>query len=131
MDNNLTSKTKKALHDYPVLEKAVEDFIKNDGCSPEKGHITDLTYYIKVLDIEKVDIVNLFGWDKIDLAEEDDECYTLADDFYSWGHNSRYANVLEPELIRDLNTYVGTVIELLDELKEEEGADFKEPDLFS
>ena len=99
--NNLTRKTYKRLERYPILEKVVYDFIKNNGRNPRRGYLTDLTVYIRKLDMDEPYV---FHWDE--LTEED---------FCSWGHNSRYANVLEPILRNDLDYHVSIILDLLED----------------
>lgn len=86
------------------LHRCVVDFIKNNGTNPKPGYLTDLTVFIRNLDLDEPEF---FGWD--------DE---VADDFYSWGHNSRYANVLEPMLYRDLEQHVEYLVDLLDDFED-------------
>lgn len=108
--DNLTRKTYKRMQQYPNLEKVVNDFIKNDGQNPKRGYLTDLTVYIRRLNIDEPGV---FHWDAI-----------TEDEFYSWGHNSRYANVLEPILINDLDYHVNIILDLL-----ENNIIFEEPEV--
>ena len=107
--DNLTEKTRKRLEAYPRLKKCVEDYIKNEGVSPEPLCLTDLTVYIRDVGIDEPAV---FYWD-----EETEE------DFCSWGHNSRYANVLEPMMCQDLNWHIACLLDYL-----EEDDDFEEPE---
>ncbi len=123
VNNNITDETKKRLLKWPTLKRAVDYFIKYDGGSPIPGQLADLTYYIKLLDLSS-DICSTFGWELINLADEGEEEYTLWDDFCSWGHNSRYANVLESELMNNPDYYINAVLDFIDEDEE-----YEEPNL--
>lgn len=108
--DNLTRKTYKRMQRYPNLEKVVYDFIKNNGRNPDRRFLTDLTVYIRRLGINEPSV---FHWDAI-----------TEDEFYSWGSNSRYANVLEPVLINDLDYHVSIILDLL-----ENNTIFEEPEV--
>ena len=88
------------VKEYPELERCVIDFIANDGCNPDPMYLTDLTVYIRNLNVNEP---KLFCWD------EDTE-----EDFYSWGHNSRYAHVLEPMLCCDLEGHIDRLVNYLE-----------------
>ena len=98
----ISEQLQKRIAKYPELKEEVDDFIKNDGCNPDPGYLTVLTVLIREL---KVDEPSFFDWDE-----------DTADDFYSWGHNSRYGNVLEPMLYNDLEGHVTKIVDYLDRL---------------
>lgn len=108
--NNLTEETIKRLEKYPTLKECVEDFIENEGENPDSSRLTKLVVYIRELCIYEPDV---FKWD--------DE---VAEDFYTWGHNSRYAFVLEPMLCNNLNWHIECLLDVL-----EEHANFQEPEM--
>ena len=87
------------IDEYPELARCVRDFIVNNGQNPDPMYLTDLTVYIRNLNVDEP---VLFGWDE-----------ETAEDFYSWGHNSRYANVLEPMLYADLEGHVQAIANYL------------------
>lgn len=95
----ISDKLRERIKQYPELERCVQDFIVNDGCNPDPLYLTDLTVYIRKLDVDEPE---LFGWDE-----------DTAEDFYTWGHNSRYANVLEPMLRCDLEWHVKAIADYL------------------
>jgi hypothetical protein len=101
----LSEETKERLEFFPKLKEVVEDFIENDGMNPNPLLLTPLTVYIRQL---QVDEPSLFEWDE-----------DTAEDFYTWGHNSRYSNVLEPMLIMNFEF---SIEHLLDWLEEKIGA---------
>ena len=105
MNFNLSKRTLNRLNNYPQLKLAVNKYIKCDG-HKGCGLLTDLTVYIRRL---KVDEPSLFGWSYFD-----------SEDFYSWGHNSRYANVLEPMLYHNLNRHVCKLLNYLEDYNVEE-----------
>lgn len=86
----LSKRTQQRLVNYPTLRKVIKRFIKDNGYL--SNSLTDLTIYIRCLDIDEPSV---FQWS-----------YHIRDEFYSWGHNSRYANVLEPMLCGNLNLHI-------------------------
>ena len=86
----LSKRTQQRLANYPTLKRVVRDFIKNNGYVP--GSLTDLTVYIRLLNIPEPLV---FKWSDY-----------VCEEFFSWGHNSRYANVLEPMLCGNLNLHI-------------------------
>ena len=96
----LSTSTCDRLNNYPVLKSVTDDFIINNGVDPDPAYLTDLVVYIRKLNVDEPEF---FGWD--------DE---TAEDFYTWGHNSRYGNVLEPMLMTDLDFYIRTILDYLD-----------------
>lgn len=97
----LSKELKERLEKYPALKRYVESFIQNGGMNPEPGLLSDLVVYIRKLDI---DVPSFFNWD-----------YETEEDFFTWGYNSRYANVLEPLLWVNLEEYVSLLIDWFDE----------------
>lgn len=102
MEEKLSKELKERLEKYPALKEYVEKFIQNEGMNSDPTLLADLTVYIRMLDIDEP---SFFDWD--------DE---TTEDFYSWGHNSRYANVLEPMLWSNLEAYVSLIIDWFDEV---------------
>ena len=102
MEEKLSKELKERLEKYPALKGYVEKFIQNEGVNPDPDLLTPLTVYIRMLDISEP---LFFDWD--------DE---ITEEFYSWGHNSRYANVLEPLLWNNLEEYVSLLIDWFDEI---------------
>ena len=95
----LSETNKQRLELYPKLKKCVESFIGLEGNSDRPDQIPDLIYYIKCMDMNEP---NLFKWDK-----------ETTEEFYSWGHNSRYVHVLWPLLINNFNEYIDEIIRAL------------------
>jgi len=100
MNFNLSKRTLSRLDNYPQLKLAVNKFIKCDGYEGS-GLLTDLTVYIRKLEVDEP---SLFDWSYFD-----------SEDFYSWGHNSRYAHVLEPMLYHNLNRHVCKLLNYLED----------------
>ena len=100
--DNLATSTKNRLKKYPALQEAVLNFIESDGWNHNFGYLTPLTVYIRKLSIDFEP--EFFDWDE-----------ETTEDFCSWGHNSRYGNVLEPQLIRDLDSHICKILDYLDE----------------
>jgi hypothetical protein len=92
----------KELDKYPNLKGAVEHFYDNNGKPEHEGCLPNLIVWIrKVLDIAGEDAAKFF-----EMSEE------TAEDFYSWGHNSRWANTFWCFLERHFNWCIGLCIEL-------------------
>lgn len=90
------------LDKYPYLKSYVESY-KRGEC--KAGCITDLTYFFKKFCINyDLDEAELFGWDE-----------DMAEDFNSWGHNSRWANVFEPFLAENLDDCLNIAVVLVEE----------------
>lgn len=102
MEEKLSKELKERLEKYPALKGYVESFIQDGGMNPDPSLLADLTVYVRKLDI---DVPSFFDWDE-----------ETTEDFYSWGHNSRYANVLEPMLWSNLEEYVSLLIDWFDEV---------------
>ena len=98
--DNLATSTKNRLKDYPVLQEVVSNFIESGGWNHNMGYLTPLTVYIRKLNVDEP---SFFDWDE-----------ETTEDFCSWGHNSRYGNVLEPQLIWDLDKHVRAILDYLD-----------------
>lgn len=70
------------LDKYPNVQKYVEDYIKTDGITPCTDRAPNLIIWFReTLEKHGVDIPEFFDWDN-----------DLAEDFYSWGHNSRWGH---------------------------------------
>ena len=106
MLNNLSKKSMERLNKFPGLKSVVEKFIASDGLHIYPGVLCDLTVYIRILGLDEP---FFFGWNKYDTEE-----------FYSWGHNSRYSNVLEPMLCCNLNRHICKLLNYLEETGIEE-----------
>ena len=90
------------LKQYPFLESYVKSYIENEGIPENISCICRLTYFFKRMDIEhELDMQSLFDWD-------DD----TTEDFYSWGHNSRWANTFEGQMGGYLEDYVDVALSL-------------------
>ncbi len=81
-------KQMRELNKFPHLKEAIErTFINKDY---DKSKLSPLTVWFRLMDDNGADIVSYVDWD--------DE--TL-DEFYSWGSNSRWALVFEPDMINN------------------------------
>lgn len=105
--DELSEQTKKRLEAYPVLKRCVEKYIndEDDPCM-----LTDLTVYVRLMEIDEP---SFFGWDE-----------ETTEDFYSWGHNSRYANVFESELEWNTENMVIDILNYLEYNKIEDESKF-------
>lgn len=92
-------KTEIELGKYPYFKSYVESY-KNGECA--NLCITQLAYFFKRMCLDNnLDEQELFNWDN-----------DVAEDFYSWGSNSRWANTFEWWLSENLDTAVKIGLEL-------------------
>lgn len=105
--DDLGETIKKKLDKYPVLKRCVEKYIneEDDPCM-----LTDLTVYVRCMEIDEPEF---FGWDE-----------ETTEEFYSWGHNSRYANVFEGELAWNFENMVIDILNYLEYNKIEDESKF-------
>lgn len=95
---------KESLKKYPYLKSYVESYIENEGSADEIGKITKLTYFFKIMFMRHdFNMQALFEWD-------DD----TTEDFFNWGHNSRWANTFEGQMEGFLEGYVDAALYLAD-----------------
>lgn len=72
----------KDLDKFTVLKKAIEHFKETGGRSEEDGCIPHFVYFFKQMHFRfGQDPDEMFNWDK-----------ETSEDFWSWGHNSRWAH---------------------------------------
>ena len=88
----------KRLEKYPVLKKCVIKF--GEQFDRSAGRLTDLTVYVRKMQIDAPEVFNY----------TDEE----AEDFWGWGHNSRYGNVFEPILNERFEDHIWAIIDILD-----------------
>lgn len=101
----LTKEQTQALTAYPNLNKYVNSFIKNNGYPEVKGCVSNLVYFFKLMCINNnLNEETLFNWDK-----------EIAEDFYTWGSNSRWANTFACCLDAYFNKYIDIAINLAKE----------------
>lgn len=88
------------LNKYPNVQRYVADYIKNEGMGPGGTRLPDLIIWFReTLEKNDIDVPDYFGW-------EDDWC----EDFYSWGHNSRWGNTFRNWLsVGELEFQLGTI----------------------
>lgn len=87
---------------FKNLDRYVKNFEKENESD---RYLPKLAVYIReFLHIIELDPAEFFGW-------EDD----IAEDFYSWGHNSRWANTFLPMLQANLDDYVFMVKDAMTE----------------
>ena len=96
----ISDEIKQCLDKYPKLKECVEEYIELNGCSKKQGYLPKLVVYVRCM---RLDEPEFFGFDK-----------EWTDEFYSWGHNSRYAHVFNPLLYDNLEEYLEAILEELD-----------------
>lgn len=118
MTYSLTQEQKDALKDYPKLEAAINEYIELNGGSKIPGNLPLFIYWLRCK-IEKYfdgDPAPVTGWAEVeDTCEtEDGETFTLNwdEDFWSWGHNSRWANTFASWVNDNFNDMVDTAIDI-------------------
>lgn len=103
MKTEITERLKK----HPFLNKYVEHFIKSNGKSEKSGWLPFLTIWFRELfkacEIYDEDVPELLGWDE-----------ETSEDFWSWGHNSRYNHVFWSWLNDDIENAVSSAFEIMD-----------------
>jgi len=104
----ISESTMKLLDSYPVLKRCVVKYINEQD---DPAYLTDLTAYVRKMNVDEP---TMFEWSKEKAA-----------DFYSWGHNSRYANVFEPELAWNTEQMVIDILHylVLNKISDESGFD--------
>lgn len=112
----ISDETKKRLEQYPRLKECVEEYIELDGESKKQGYLPKLVVYVRDMELDEPEF---FGFDK-----------EWTDEFYSWGHNSRYVHVFNPLLYENLDEYLEAILEELnwrheDWVEEGVGGDFE------
>lgn len=79
------------LNKYPNVQRYVADYIENEGMGPGGTRLPNLVVWFReTLEKNGVDVTEYFDW-------EDD----WREDFYSWGHNSRWGNTFRNWLSYD------------------------------
>lgn len=91
------------LKKYPNVQRYVADYFGNEGMGPGGGRLPDLIIWFReTLEKNDIDIPDYFDWD-------DD----LREDFYSWGHNSRWGNTFMVWLSPgELEDQLGTIADI-------------------
>lgn len=105
-------KIRKELKKYPNLRKYALHFDRTEGTAEEGGFLPFFVIWFRRLfdktGIEDDQVPALFGYD-----DESDE----ANDFWNWGHNSRYANVFSCWLEQDIDYALRLIFELIEQYK--------------
>jgi len=101
----LTKEQGKKLESYPNLKGYIESYIKNDGYPEENGCLPHFIYFFKRMCLDNdIDVEQFFNWDE-----------ETAEDFYSWGHNSRWANTFSCCVDAKFKRYVDDALYLVSE----------------
>lgn len=102
----IKNEIKKQLENYKNLSKYAFHFEKQPYEPEHPGHLNNLIIWFReTLDNAGVDdVASYFGWD--------DE---TAEDFYTWGHNSRWAHTFYSYLINNINDALEIALDLADE----------------
>ena len=93
------------LSEFPNLERYFNHFAETDGAPEMQDCLPNLIIWIRLIvepqEGEWIDPMTFFGLD-----DED------AEDFYSWGHNSRWKNVFWPYALNELEHVKAKCLEL-------------------
>ena len=101
----LDQEIKDQLENYPNLKKYVEHYAETNGEPENEGCISNLVYYFKLQCLNNdLDEEKTFNWDN-----------ETSSDFYSWGHNSRWANTFDSYLHNNFQDTVEIGINLAEE----------------
>lgn len=101
----LTKEQKERLEAYPFLKGYVQEYIDNNGMSTSVGSIPSLTFFFKMKCINNgLGVDELFDWD-----------VEYAEDFYSWGSNSRWANMFDSYLYDNFNQAVDVALSIVEQ----------------
>lgn len=94
------------LNKHPNVQRYVADYIANEGMGPGGTRLPDLVIWFReTLEKNDIDIPDYFNWD-------DD----WREDFYSWGHNSRWGNTFRCWLsVDELEQQLETIAKIADE----------------
>lgn len=92
------------LKRFPNLKSAVEFFYQNNGESEHEGCLPNLIVWIRCVLPEDYDAAEYF-----DMPDE------MKEDFWSWGHNSRWANTFYCYLEDNFNYCVKKCLDLAEE----------------
>jgi len=106
----ISEQTKQELKRYPELERVANSFIGLEGQSEDPRFLPDLIVYWRCMK-EKYHLKEhrVFDWDE-----------DTAKDFYTWGHNSRYAHTFWAVLADNPDYYISAMIKQLDKKKSNE-----------
>lgn len=86
------------LEKYPYLKSYVKAFINDEEDTTE--FIPSLIYFFKKICVDhELDEAELFEWDE-----------ETTQDFYSWGHNSRWANTFWAFLVENFDHCIEVAI---------------------
>lgn len=92
---------------YKYLHQYVRNFLRNEGCSEHPQYLPLVVIYFREaldkLHIPDDEVPSIFGWD--------DE---TADDFFSWGHNSRWNHTFSCMLYANIDEYVDLLKKLME-----------------
>ena len=101
----MRKETLEKLKDYPNLKRYASYFEKNKD-SEEAGFLPYIVIWFRDL-FKEADI----GDELVPiLFEMDDE---VAEDFWSWGHNSRYSNVFSWWILDDLDFAIDVALQII------------------
>lgn len=89
---------------WKYLNSYVKTYKENNGCSERPPYLPMLVIYFRYaldkLGLSDVDVPQLFHWDE-----------ETAEDFLTWGHNSRWGNTFNIMLFDHLEEYVNILKE--------------------
>ena len=103
----MRKETLQKLKDYPRLKKYAKHFEKTRGYSEIAGFLPFIVIWFR--DLFKEAGIN-DGQVPIEF-EMDEE---TSEEFWSWGHNSRYANVFKQYLLDNLDFCIDIALQIID-----------------
>lgn len=100
----LTKEQVQRLAQYPYLNQYVNEYIINNGQSKTVGILSALTFFFKMMCINNnLNEMLLFDWDE-----------ETAQDFYTWGSNSRWSNTFNAYLATNFNKCIDIALDLVE-----------------
>ena len=126
MTYNLTQEQKESLKQYPNLEAAVNEFVETNGRGTESGTLPKFIYWLrcKIESHFDGDPGSITCWPNAEYIEDeglenDEDTIDWDEDFWSWGHNSRWANTFTLWVEQNFNDMVNSAIEIAEECGDE------------
>ena len=97
---------KDKIKQHPNLYRYAVHFDKTEGESEKTGYLPFLVVWIRELfkqaGVDDDQVPELFDFDEYE-----------TEDFFSWGHNSRYNHVFSEALAADINFCLGVVLDIM------------------
>lgn len=114
----LTDTQKERLQGFPILADAINEYIETNGSGEVPFKLPKFIYWFR----GKIDVYYegdpnyITGWSDVepDVDEETGESFSIDwdEDFWSWGHNSRWSNTFSAWVRENFSEMVTSAIEI-------------------